>query len=239
MHWKRLRKPRFLFVYPVVVGLFLFAQVSERSFRTGVALVVVGEFVRLWANGYVGHVKVNWTQKQRGDSKIGRLITGGPYALVRHPLYLGTMLVGAGFCLMVRSAWVSLAALIGFVSTYSRKMVQEEALLHEEYPQEYARYHAAVPQLLPRWFRYPNGHGRWTWQGVAASKEWKSVLWICVLTILVYFWEESVQEHKWLFDERPLYRWFLVSVAVLLIVADGLAELIMRYRQSRDSCFDS
>ena len=232
MQWKRLTKPRFVFVYPLIAALFLSAHVSEESLRAGVVPVVLGQAVRFWANGYVGHVKVNWTQKQRGDRKIGRLITGGPYAFVRHPLYFGTLLLGAGFCLMVHNPWVSMAALAGFLATYRRKMAQEEALIRDEYPEAYGRYSALVPQLLPRWYRYPHAQGRWDWKGVAASKEWKTALWLVVLTILVYFWEEAVQERERLFDERAAYRLFLLGALLTLIAADGLAELVGRRRRA-------
>jgi len=42
----------------------------------GVGLILLGEWLRLWANGYVGHVKVNWTQSGRHGLPIGRFVTG-------------------------------------------------------------------------------------------------------------------------------------------------------------------
>lgn len=53
-----------------------------------------------------------------------------------------------------------------------------------------------------------------------------------VLAILVYFWEESVQEREWLFDERPAYRLFLAGVVAALLLTDGLIELAARRRKS-------
>ncbi len=79
-----------MLVYPLGAGFFLFGHVTEGTLRTGIALIVAGEAIRCWANGYVGQSKVN-----QGGS--GRLITAGPYAFVRHPLYLGTFLIGSGF----------------------------------------------------------------------------------------------------------------------------------------------
>ena len=157
---KRLSKPRFLLVYPLAAWLFIAAVTSERSFRLGIVLVALGETLRLWANGYVGHVKVNRTQTARGDAKIGRLITAGPYAFVRHPLYLGTFLIGLGFCLAVKNLWLSLVALIFFLVVYGVKMRKEERLLLEECGPSYARYLAAVPQWLPIGARYADRQGQ-------------------------------------------------------------------------------
>ena len=228
MRWKRLTKPRFLFVYPVGAALFFSARITEASFRLGVALIVLGELVRLWANGYVGHRKVNVTQPQRGDRRIGRLITAGPYGFVRHPLYAGTLLIGAGFCLAVQNAWLAAAALAGFLMSYRGKMDEEEQILQEEHPEAFARYQAAVPRLLPRLIPYPASGGSWSWTGVAASKEWKTATWLVIMTILVYFWEEFVQERKWVFHERAAFRWFLLGMVVLLMAADGIIELALR-----------
>ena len=94
----RLRKARFLFVYPLAGWLFWTARTSEASLRLGVALALSGEALRLWANGYVGHRKVNATARGPQDPKIGRLITAGPYAFVRNPLYVGSFLIGLGVC---------------------------------------------------------------------------------------------------------------------------------------------
>ena len=160
MKLKRFTKPRFLLVYPMVALLFLTARTTEWGFRLGMVVVWLGELVRFWANGYVGHVKVNWTQQWRGDAKIGRLITAGPYAYVRHPLYLGTFLIGAGFCLVVGNPWFALSAAALFLVVYHRKMVEEERSLLHEGEDAYARYHAAVPRWLPTGRRYDRRTGQ-------------------------------------------------------------------------------
>ena len=225
--WKRLSRPRFLFVYPLIPLLFVLGRTTETHLRAGIIVLILGETLRLWANGFVGHRKVNWTQKWRSDPKIGSLITAGPYAYVRHPLYLGTFLLGAGFCIIVGNFWLSLLALAFFLIVYRRKMAREEALLHGELGTPYLAYHAAVPQWLPTGTRYANRQGQWSWQGVLASKEWKTVVWVIALTISLYFWEELVQEHERFFDGHG-YRAFLFGVLVALLAADGLAELFTR-----------
>lgn len=228
----RLRKPRFLFVYPLAALLFAAGRVTEQSLRWGILLIAAGELVRLWANGYVGHQKVNWTQAGAGDSKIGRLTTAGPYAFVRHPLYFGTALIGAGFCRTVGNAWLALAAFAVFLVIYRRKMIEEERTLDHECGEDYARYHAAVPRLLPVRGRYAERHGQWRWQGVAASKEWKTVIWVTVLVIGLYFWEEGIQEREPLFEKRALMHIALLVLSVGLALTDGLVELL-KWRSSR------
>lgn len=228
---KLFRKPRFFLVYPLVIWLVATASTSESSLRLGIALVMVGEALRVWANGYVGHVKVNWTQKWRGDAKIGRLITAGAYAYVRHPLYVGTFLIGAGFCEIAGRLWVGLAALGFFLFVYRQKMAQEEAMLRDELGTAYVVYQAAVPRWLPTWRRYPNRQGQWSWHGLIASKEWKTLIWVVVLVLVLYFREESLQEREWFPADEWMKHALLLLAALGLMLADGVIELARWWRR--------
>ena len=233
MRWKRLGKPRFLLVYPLAACFFFFSHVTEALLGVGVGFIVLGEFLRLWADGYVGHNKVNRSGKSGSRAKVGQFITAGPYAFVRHPLYLGTFLIGMGFCFAMGNLWLSLVAWISFIVVYRAKMAEEEELLQEERGEEYALYRAKVGRLLPTWPPYTRQHGRWSWEGIRASKEWKTVIWLTVFVILVYFWEEIVQEKEPFFNDRWVFRSFLLVLLVLLVVVDVLFELTKRRARSK------
>jgi len=226
-----LRKPRFLFVYPFAVWLFVTARITEPALRLGIVVIGLGELLRLWANGYVGHVKVNETGLRRGEIKIGQLITAGPYSFVRHPLYLGTALIGAGFCLIVGNWWVSLGALGCFLLLYRRKMAEEEATIEREWGAQYMAYHRRVPRLFPKIPPYAKRVGTWSWQGIAASKEWKTCIWVTVLLIALYFREEVIQEHDFLTAHVWRKQIALLVVALLLMTIDLVAELSKRWTQ--------
>lgn len=227
--FNRLTKPRFLLVYPLVVWLFFGVNTTERQFHLGILVIALGVLLRVWANGYVGHRKVNWTQKQRGDAKIGRLVTGGPYAFVRNPLYLGSFLIGAGFCVIVGNAWLAAAALGFFLVVYRFKMSREERLLLDECGEAYAAYLASVPRWLPiPWRRWAGPEGRWSWQGLWASKEWKTIIWITVTLIALYFREEIVQENNFLVANRWVKHVALLVLLSALIATDAIAELLLR-----------
>ena len=224
------RKARFFWVYPLVFLLFATASISERSLRIGVILALLGEALRWWADGYVGHVKVNTTQHWRHDPKIGRLITAGPYAYVRHPLYFGTLLIGLGFCVAVRNLPLTLAALALFFFLYHRKAEREEQLILGEWGEAYAAYQRAVPRWWPIHPPYAERHGRWSWQGIRASKEWKTLLWVIIALLAVYFREEWSQEHELFSGDGRFKHVLLAAAAGLLILSDGVLELIVRRR---------
>ena len=226
------RKPRFFWVYPLAVWVFLTANTTEGSLRLGVLVALAGEALRMWANGYVGHRKVNVTQKWRGDAKIGRLITAGPYAHVRNPLYVGTWLIGAGVCLAVRSLAAALGALAVFWWLYGRKVHQEEQLILDEVGQDYEAYCQTVPRWIPSLRRAAHQSGQqWSWQGIWASKELKTFLWVIVVFLALYFREEYLQEHELFSAEHRWKHFFLLIALVGLMAGDGIMELRKRWER--------
>jgi methanethiol S-methyltransferase len=77
------------------------------------------------------------------------LATAGPYAYVRHPQYVGFILILFGFLLQ----WPTLLTLLMFpilVVMYVRLAKREEAEIAAEYGEAYRRYAAATPAWFPR-----------------------------------------------------------------------------------------
>ena len=99
------------------------------------ALVVPGLWLRAYAAGYV--------------KKNRELTVTGPYAHVRNPLYLGSMLIAAGFAVALLSWPVALALAVGFTVIYVPVIASEERFLRAAFPgfDEYCRQ---VPRLIPR-----------------------------------------------------------------------------------------
>lgn len=80
----------------------------------------------------------------------GRLATSGPYAHVRHPQYVGFVLVMTGFLVQ----WPTLLTLAMFpvlVAMYARLSFTEEREARKEFGEAYDRYAARVPAFFPRW----------------------------------------------------------------------------------------
>jgi protein-S-isoprenylcysteine O-methyltransferase Ste14 len=80
-----------------------------------------------------------------------KLVTSGPYAIVRHPLYLSEELMALGVLLLFFSPLAVLIAVVhwGF---QLRRMVNEEKVLRAEFP-EYAAYAEQTPRVIPRFAR--------------------------------------------------------------------------------------
>jgi protein-S-isoprenylcysteine O-methyltransferase Ste14 len=138
-----------LLALPAVV-LAAAGKPSAFSIATGLPLAFAGEVVRMWAVGYSGVTT-------RGATVTApALVTAGPYAYVRNPLYVGNFLTAAGFALAftgknsapVRLALVggSLAAMFG---VYAVIVPHEEAYLRNTFGRAFDDYCARVPRIVP------------------------------------------------------------------------------------------
>lgn len=109
------------------------------------ALVIPGLWLRGYASGYV--------------KKNRELTVTGPYAHTRNPLYLGSMLIAAGFALALLSWPVAVVLAVGFAVIYIPVIASEEKFLRATFPgfDEYRRH---VPRLIPRLTAYRGEAGR-------------------------------------------------------------------------------
>ncbi len=98
-------------------------------------LVLPGLWLRAYASGYV--------------KKNQELAQTGPYAYTRNPLYLGSMLMAAGFAVALLSWPLALMLAAGFAVIYIPVIASEERFLRSAFP-EFDDYCRRVPRLLPR-----------------------------------------------------------------------------------------
>jgi len=155
----------------LVVPFFLLATPTGRGLAVGGLVAALGLAVRAWAAGTI-----------RKDES---LTTSGPYAHVRHPLYLGSFLIGIGLALG-GGHWVWPAAVVVFFAIVYPPTVREEAeRLTGLFGHAYVRYAARVPALLPRLrpaaprderARQDPEEGRFSWRQYVRNREWEALL---------------------------------------------------------------
>ena len=133
------------------VALAVFGTPSAFSIAVGLPLAFVGEAIRAWAVGYSGVTT-------RGDAVTApALVTAGPYAYVRNPLYAGNVITALGFALAFtggnkRAQGTALVAgaLGTMLAVYSVVVPHEERYLRKTFGAAFDEYVAAVPRVLPR-----------------------------------------------------------------------------------------
>jgi len=143
----------------LVAAFAWFAHPSPQSLAFGLPLSAAGLMLRAWAAGHL--------------AKNRRLTTSGPYAYIRNPLYLGTLVVAGGLAIACRS--VGLAILFGFVFLfiYLPVIMLEEQHLRELFP-EFESYARSVPALIP--YRRGSAHGRFSWALYRKNQEYQALV---------------------------------------------------------------
>jgi len=108
----------------------------------GVILLVIGYVIHL---GYSHkELKKGGVQAHRHSMQVRTLVTSGPYSKVRHPGYLGLILIYFGFALAFAVAWMLVPAVIFTILT-CLSAIKEEELLEEQFGKEYQEYARQVP----------------------------------------------------------------------------------------------
>ncbi len=109
------------------------AQPTWASIVAGGFVAALGVALRALASG---HVKKN-----------AELTTTGPYAYTRNPLYVGSIIIGAGFALAALSWWVVVGLAVLFAAIYIPVIRSEEAFLRGQFP-EFDDYARRVPRFV-------------------------------------------------------------------------------------------
>lgn len=121
-----------------------FLPLDTWTFWSGAAITACGLLFSVWARRHLGR---NWSQAVtlKEDHK---LITSGPYALVRHPIYTGLVLGILGSAVAL-GEWRGLVALaLVFVALW-RKLRLEEKWMREHFGESYEAYSRKVAALVP------------------------------------------------------------------------------------------
>jgi len=179
----------------------------------GFGLILLGQIIRVSARGY----KAEHSQ----DSQL--LIQGGPYQVVRNPMYLGIFLIGLGVVLAIFKWWAVAIFIMFFIIRYILLIRKEEKKLRAMFPREYPEYCRKVPRIFPSlaslinldvieylpikiiWFR----------------KEVGSIVTLLLLALLVESWEDVakegfrayLQQSVWLFLTFILFAFLVLMLS--------------------------
>ena len=151
------------------------ARPTWLSLGIGVVVTLGGIWIRALASG---HVKKNT-----------ELTTTGPYGYTRNPLYLGSIVIAAGFAIAALSWWIVVALALMFTLVYVPVIRAEEAFLRKTFVQ-FDEYCARVPRLFPRLRSgYPQAGVAWSREQYMRHREYNAFigsifLW-CVLVVKI------------------------------------------------------
>jgi protein-S-isoprenylcysteine O-methyltransferase Ste14 len=114
---------------------------------TGVALCLLGFSLAINARLHLGR---NWGLPM-SHKEQPELVTSGPYAVIRHPIYTGLILAMLGSAIGVNVFWAPLLVLVGAYFIYSAR--REETVMLQLFPEQYAAYMARTGMFATCPFR--------------------------------------------------------------------------------------
>jgi protein-S-isoprenylcysteine O-methyltransferase Ste14 len=127
------------------IGLLLvavcayFARAETGTVVIGLAMAVAGQIFRIYAAGYI--------------HKNKQLASTGPYALVRHPLYLGNFLILVGFTIASANLYVTITVILFFLIWYPAAIAYEDSKLENIFEDEWRAWSKNIRAIIPGRFQ--------------------------------------------------------------------------------------
>jgi protein-S-isoprenylcysteine O-methyltransferase Ste14 len=164
--WVVRKRTMFSLLVPLI--FLIFAHPTAHLLAAGVVLVVLGEIIRIWAAGCI--------------SKNAELACKGPFAFVRNPLYLGSLFIGASYCVMSGLWWSAVVSVVMYYYFYVGTIVNEEEHLRGALGEAYTHYCEAVPRLFPRFTPFQCEGQPFSWERVWHNREYQSIIGVTLFT---------------------------------------------------------
>ncbi|MEV4106090.1 isoprenylcysteine carboxylmethyltransferase family protein [Nonomuraea sp. NPDC049695] len=129
----------------IVLGLAGVGSLPVAARWIGVAMTAAGLGLRAWGMSTLGAYYTR-TLRVTGDQRV---VTAGPYRLIRHPGYAGSLLIWTGFC-VGSGNWIVFAAVAALMlAAYGWRISSEERLLIDTFGDEYTAYQRRTARLVP------------------------------------------------------------------------------------------
>ena len=160
--------------FVMLVAFAFVADPSRPSLLFGLPVSVLGLMLRAWATGHL--------------AKDQQLATSGPYAYVRNPLYIGTLLTATGIVIAARSLILAIVFILIFLLVYFPAIELEEHHLREIFP-AYSAYAAQVHRLLPV-SKWQGARSRFSWSLYVRNREYRALFGLLIASAWL-FWRNG------------------------------------------------
>jgi len=134
-----------LLIAPILNRLRVGRIYGDKVRWAGVVAMLLGLLLRVWASLVLGAF---YTRTLRTQSEQ-RLITEGPYKAIRHPGYLGVIMLWLGGAVATGNVIAILLISLPILRVYKRRIEAEEVMLAAAFPQEYENYARRTRRLIP------------------------------------------------------------------------------------------
>ncbi len=158
--------------YPVGIAAFWFARPQSKWLFCGVGIAAVGLLVRAYA---AGHLR-----------KHKQLAISGPYAYTRNPLYVGSVLLAAGFSVASHS-WISSGLLAAYLIVFYPVVIRrEQTELKTLYGGAFDEYASRVPAFWPRLSSAKSSGECFSWTLYRQNREYQAAIGLAVAMAILW-----------------------------------------------------
>jgi protein-S-isoprenylcysteine O-methyltransferase Ste14 len=158
--------------YPVGVAAFWFARPQMKWLLCGMGIALAGLALRGYA---AGHLR-----------KHQQLATSGPYAFTRNPLYLGSVLLAAGFS-VASHTWISTILLAAYLAIFYPAVIRrEQQELQALYGAAFVQYAVQVPAFWPRLSPATRSAERFSWPLYKQNREYEAAIGLVVAMAILW-----------------------------------------------------
>ncbi|MEK7288028.1 MAG: hypothetical protein AAB091_05670 [Elusimicrobiota bacterium] len=187
----------------VFVLVFLTRPRNRVFFILGLTVALAGALLRIWARISPGWRRESLPGAPASPAGVSlmKTLSSGPYRIVRHPMYLGTMIEAVGiwvscfsFGRMFSALFLGVFLALYFFFVYKEAVLIEEEELLVRWPLEWQDYSAVTPALIAtkeslRFLVWPD----WSaldWKNIETTREWKNFL--AYLGVFAFLWFKLV-----------------------------------------------
>ena len=138
--------------FPFLLIALVFANPQMTLVISGIVLIFLGEFMRLWGVSYAG------AATRTREAGAPELVSNGPFSHVRNPLYIGNILIYVG-AVVLSGTWIPYLVVLVFLFFYIQYtfiILHEEAKLEILFKESYTEYKKSVPRFIPKFMPYKN-----------------------------------------------------------------------------------
>jgi protein-S-isoprenylcysteine O-methyltransferase Ste14 len=161
----------------------------------------------------IGRIPSGTSGRNTKRQKASTLNTTGTYSIVRNPLYLANGLVWAGIVLLLESPALTLIFAGVLLIYYAFVVFAEEDFLARTFGNEYMRYAAATPALMPRFGRWKPWNRAFSWRMVI-RREHDSVFSAVTGLVIVFHCHDVIMHGgRFMLRREWLIPWLAVACA--------------------------
>lgn len=181
-------------------------------------VAVFGLLIRIITIGFSGD---NTSGRNTSEGQIADEVNRtGPYATVRHPLYVGNYFMWLGLALFTQNVWFCVAFTFLYWVYYERIMYAEEMFLIDKYGNDYTDWSAVTPAFIPKLGQWTKPKYKFSWRKVIRQEK-AGILNLFLVSFLFVAGREFLdsqtflnQDQHWLYFLLAAIVWYIIIKAI-------------------------